>query len=56
MKTGKAWRLISRGQRAFTAALVKYFNVGAESVAIFRAIRKSGTIPACQEVSNELFA
>jgi hypothetical protein len=39
MKTGKAWRLVSPGRRAFKATLIKRLNIGSESVAIFRVIR-----------------
>ena len=41
MKTGKAWKLITPGGRAFKATLVKRLNIGRESVAIFRVIRAS---------------
>jgi hypothetical protein len=36
MRTGKAWRPISPGERAFKATLVKKFKIGGETVAIFR--------------------
>ena len=39
MKTGKAWRLISPGGKAFKATLVVRKNIGAESVAVFRVLR-----------------
>jgi hypothetical protein len=41
MKTGKAWRLITPGGRAFKATLVKRLKIGKESVAVFRVIRPS---------------
>lgn len=41
MKTGKAWRLITPGGRAFKATLVKRLNIGRESVAVFRVVRPS---------------
>ena len=41
MKTGKAWRLITPGGRAFKATLVKRLKIGSESVAIFRVVRAS---------------
>jgi hypothetical protein len=40
MRPGKAWRLITPGGRAFKATLVKRLNIGSESVAVFRVLRK----------------
>ena len=36
MRPGKAWRLISPGERAFKATLVQKVKIGGEAVAIFR--------------------
>jgi hypothetical protein len=36
MRTGKAWRLISPGERVFKATLVKKVKIGDEAVASFR--------------------
>ncbi|MGA3042743.1 MAG: hypothetical protein ABSF54_18355 [Bryobacteraceae bacterium] len=36
MVSGKAWRLVSPGERVFKATLVKKVKIGAETVAIFR--------------------
>jgi hypothetical protein len=41
MKTGKTWRLITPGGRAFKATLAKRLNIGRESVAVFRVVRSS---------------
>jgi hypothetical protein len=38
MKRGKAWRLVSPGERVFKATLVKRLKIGAESVAVFRVL------------------
>ena len=38
MSTGKGWRLVSPSERVFKAVLVKRFNIGTESVAIFRVL------------------
>jgi hypothetical protein len=42
MKTGKAWRLITPGGRAFKATLVRRLSIGDEIVAIFRVLRVKG--------------
>lgn len=36
MRSGKAWRLVSPGERVFKATLVKKVKIGGEAVAIFR--------------------
>jgi hypothetical protein len=38
MTTGKGWRLVGPGKQAFKASLLKRFDVGGESVAIFRVL------------------
>jgi hypothetical protein len=38
MKQGRAWRLVSPGERVFKAILVKRLKIGAESVAIFKVL------------------
>jgi len=39
MKSGKGWRLISPGDsRRFKATLIKRFDVGGESLAIFKVL------------------
>jgi hypothetical protein len=37
MKRGKGWRLV-KGELAFKATLIRRFNVGSESVAMFRVL------------------
>lgn len=39
MKQGRAWRLVSPGERVFKATLIKRLDIGTESVAIFRVLR-----------------
>jgi hypothetical protein len=38
MKQGRAWRLVSPGERVFKAVLVKRLKIGVESVAIFKVL------------------
>jgi len=39
MKPGKGWRLASPGEtRGFKATLIKRFDIGGESIAIFRVL------------------
>ena len=36
MKTGKGWRLVSKGGKAFKAALLTTIDVAGERLAVFR--------------------
>jgi hypothetical protein len=38
MVTGKGWKLVAPGGRAFKATLVRRFGIGVESVAVFRVL------------------
>jgi hypothetical protein len=39
MATGKGWRLVGPGKKAFKASLLKRLDIGGESIAIFRVLR-----------------
>ena len=49
MRPGKGWRLSSPGEKVFKATLIKRFNIGQESVAVFRIVQ----IPDTPELAEK---